>query len=105
VFGNIPKIRRHAETLADVGLDTCRWPAGADAVPAAKAAARKVAAELGRPNTGRTLYISTSQHGLHFATSTSCSSAAIASSFGNTVIVVEHNSTSSDGRLASSTSA
>src|SRR5205823_416921 len=57
VFGNIPKIRRVLQTLADVGLDYLSLGQSAPTLSGGEAQRVKLAAELARPSTGRTIYI------------------------------------------------
>src|SRR5439155_138369 len=57
LFSNIPKIRRVLQTLADVGLDYVSLGQAAPTLSGGEAQRVKLAAELGRPNTGRTLSI------------------------------------------------
>jgi len=93
VFGNIPKIRRVLQTLADVGLDYLSLGQPAPTLSGGEAQRVKLAAELGRPNTGRTLYLlDEPTTGLHFddiAKLLDVLNRLV--DLGNTVIVVEHN--------------
>src|SRR5262249_32276441 len=57
VFGNIPKVRRVLQTLHDVGLGYLSLGQPAPTLSGGESQRVKLAAELGRPNTGRTLYI------------------------------------------------
>jgi excinuclease ABC subunit A len=93
LFANIPKIRKVLQTLADVGLDYISLGQPAPTLSGGEAQRVKLAAELSRPNTGRTLYIlDEPTTGLHFddiAKLLEVLNRLV--DLGNTVIVVEHN--------------
>jgi excinuclease ABC subunit A len=93
LFSNIPKIRRILQTLADVGLDYLSLGQPAPTLSGGEAQRVKLAAELGRPNTGKTLYLlDEPTTGLHFddiAKLLEVLNRLV--DLGNTVIVVEHN--------------
>jgi excinuclease ABC subunit A len=93
VFGNIPKIRRVLQTLADVGLDYLSLGQAAPTLSGGEAQRVKLAAELARPSTGRTLYIlDEPTTGLHFDDVHKLLDVLNRLvDLGNTVIVVEHN--------------
>jgi excinuclease ABC subunit A len=93
LFANIPKIRRVLQTLADVGLDYLSLGQAAPTLSGGEAQRVKLAAELGRPNTGRTLYIlDEPTTGLHFDDIQKLLNVLNRLvDLGNTVIVVEHN--------------
>jgi excinuclease ABC subunit A len=57
LFENIPKIRRILQTLCDVGLDYLTLGQSAPTLSGGEAQRVKLAAELSRPDTGRTLYL------------------------------------------------
>ena len=93
LFGNIPKIRRVLQTLADVGLDYLSLGQAAPTLSGGEAQRVKLAAELARPSTGRTLYIlDEPTTGLHFDDIRKLLEVLNRLvDLGNTVIVVEHN--------------
>jgi excinuclease ABC subunit A len=93
LFGNIPKVRRVLQTLADVGLDYVALGQPAPTLSGGEAQRVKLAAELGRPNTGRTLYIlDEPTTGLHFDDIRKLLDVLNRLvDLGNTVIVIEHN--------------
>src|SRR6185437_7113139 len=57
LFAGIPKIRRIMQTLSDVGLGYVSLGQSAATLSGGEAQRVKLAAELARPDTGRTLYI------------------------------------------------
>jgi excinuclease ABC subunit A len=93
LFANLPKVRRVLQTLADVGLEYMALGQAAPTLSGGEAQRVKLAAELGRPNTGRTLYLlDEPTTGLHFDDIRKL--LAVLNrlvDLGNTVIVVEHN--------------
>jgi excinuclease ABC subunit A len=93
LFSNIPKIRRVLQTLADVGLDYLSLGQPAPTLSGGEAQRVKLAAELARPNTGRTLYLlDEPTTGLHFDDVHKLLEVLNRLvDLGNTVIVVEHN--------------
>ncbi|MBL8793302.1 MAG: excinuclease ABC subunit UvrA, partial [Planctomycetia bacterium] len=93
IFGNIPKIRRLLQTLADVGLGYLSLGQPAPTLSGGEAQRVKLAAELGRPSTGRTLYLlDEPTTGLHFDDIHKLLEVLHRLvDLGNTVIVVEHN--------------
>jgi excinuclease ABC subunit A len=92
-FGNIPKIRQVLQTLADVGLDYLTLGQPAPTLSGGEAQRVKLAAELARPSTGRTLYLlDEPTTGLHFDDVHKLLEVLNRLvDLGNTVIVVEHN--------------
>src|SRR2546423_15251709 len=93
LFANLPKIRRVLQTLADVGLDYLSLGQAAPTLSGGEAQRVKLAAELARPSTGRTLYIlDEPTTGLHFDDIHKLLEVLNRLvDLGNTVIVVEHN--------------
>jgi excinuclease ABC subunit A len=93
LFANIPKIRRVLQTLADVGLDYLSLGQPAPTLSGGEAQRVKLAAELARPNTGRTLYLlDEPTTGLHFDDIHKLLEVLNRLvDLGNSVIVVEHN--------------
>jgi excinuclease ABC subunit A len=93
LFDNIPKIRQVLQTLADVGLDYIQLGQPAPTLSGGEAQRVKLAAELARPNTGRTLYLlDEPTTGLHFDDIRKLLDVLNRLvDLGNTVIVVEHN--------------
>jgi excinuclease ABC subunit A len=93
LFANIPKIRKVLQTLADVGLDYLALGQPAPTLSGGESQRVKLAAELSRPNTGRTLYLlDEPTTGLHFDDIHKLLEVLNRLvDLGNTVIVVEHN--------------
>ena len=93
LFENIPKIRRILQTLCDVGLDYLPLGQPAPTLSGGEAQRVKLAAELARPDTGRTLYLlDEPTTGLHFddmAKLLDVLNRLV--DLGNTVVVIEHN--------------
>jgi excinuclease ABC subunit A len=93
LFENIPKIRRILQTLCDVGLDYLTLGQAAPTLSGGEAQRVKLAAELCRPDTGRTLYLlDEPTTGLHFhdlAKLLNVLNRLV--DLGNTVVVIEHN--------------
>jgi len=93
LFINLPKIRNILQTLSDVGLDYLRLGQAAPTLSGGEAQRVKLAAELSRPSTGRTLYLlDEPTTGLHFDDIHKLLEVLQRLvDLGNTVIVVEHN--------------
>lgn len=93
LFGNVPNIRRVLKTLCDVGLDYLSLGQPAPTLSGGEAQRVKLASELARPDTGRTLYIlDEPTTGLHFDDLGKLLEVIQRLvDLGNTVIVVEHN--------------
>ncbi len=93
LFANIPKIRGILQTLADVGLGYMALGQSAPTMSGGEAQRVKLAAELARPSTGKTLYIlDEPTTGLHFDDVRKLLDVLHRLvELGNTVIVVEHN--------------
>ena len=92
-FAKIPKIRRRLQTLHDVGLDYMTLGQPATTLSGGEAQRVKLAAELGKIATGRTLYIlDEPTTGLHFADIEKLLEVLQRLvDTGNTVLVIEHN--------------
>src|SRR4029079_1912034 len=92
-FAKIPKLRRRLQTLHDVGLDYIKLGQPATTLSGGEAQRIKLAKELGKIATGRTLYIlDEPTTGLHFADIEKLLDVLqrLVDS-GNTVLVIEHN--------------
>ena len=92
-FAKIPKIRRRLQTLHDVGLDYVRLGQPATTLSGGEAQRVKLAAELSKVATGKTLYIlDEPTTGLHFADIEKLLEVLQRLvDAGNTVLVIEHN--------------
>ena len=93
LFNNIPKIRVILQTLADVGLGYMALGQPAPTMSGGEAQRVKLAAELARPSTGKTLYLlDEPTTGLHFDDVRKLLDVLQRlADLGNTVLVVEHN--------------
>ncbi len=92
-FAHIPKIRRRVQTLNDVGLGYMRLGQPATTLSGGEAQRVKLAAELCKVATGRTMYIlDEPTTGLHFADIQGLLEVlARLVQAGNSVVVIEHN--------------
>ena len=93
LFENIPRIRRVLSTLCDVGLEYLALGQPANTLSGGEAQRVKLAAELSRPDTGRTLYLlDEPTTGLHFEDLQKLLTVLHRLvDLGNTVVVIEHN--------------
>ena len=93
LFGNIPKIRSYLGTLCSIGLDYLTLGQSAPTLSGGEAQRVKLASELVRPHSGKTLYIlDEPTTGLHFddiAKLLKVLNSLVEA--GNTVVVIEHN--------------
>ncbi|TML53772.1 MAG: excinuclease ABC subunit UvrA [Actinobacteria bacterium] len=92
-FAKIPKLRRKLQTLHDVGLDYIKLGQPATTLSGGEAQRIKLAKELSKVATGRTLYmLDEPTTGLHFADIEKLLDVLqrLVDS-GNTVLVIEHN--------------
>jgi len=92
-FAKIPKIRRKLQTLHDVGLDYIKLGQPATTLSGGEAQRVKLAKELSKVATGRTLYIlDEPTTGLHFADIEKLlETLQRLVDAGNTMLVIEHN--------------
>jgi excinuclease ABC subunit A len=92
-FEHIPKIKRRLQALHDVGLDYIRLGQSATTLSGGEAQRVKLASELSKVATGRTLYIlDEPTTGLHFAdVQRLLEMLDRLVEQGNTVVVIEHN--------------
>ena len=92
-FKNIPSVMRQLETLNRVGLDYIRLGQPSTQLSGGEAQRVKLASELSKRQTGRTLYIlDEPTTGLHFADVHKLIHVLEALvEAGNTVVVIEHN--------------
>lgn len=92
-FENVPSIARKIQTLADVGLSYIRLGQPSTTLSGGEAQRIKLATELSRRSTGKTIYIlDEPTTGLHFAdVHKLVEILQRLSEGGNTVVVIEHN--------------
>jgi excinuclease ABC subunit A len=92
-FAKIPKLRRRLQTLHDVGLDYMRLGQPATTLSGGEAQRVKLATELSKVATGRTLYIldepTTGLHTYDIEKLLEVLQRLVDA--GNTVVVIEHN--------------
>ena len=93
LFANVPRIRKILQTLYDVGLGYISLGQAAPTLSGGEAQRVKLAAELARPDTGKTLYIlDEPTTGLHFDDVRKLLDVIHRlADLGNTVVVIEHN--------------
>lgn len=92
-FDSIPKIKRYLKTLNDVGLGYIKLGQAATTLSGGEAQRVKLADELSRKGTGKTLYIlDEPTTGLHFADIDKLLHVLHGlADKGNTVLIIEHN--------------
>ena len=92
-FENVPSIQRKIQTLYDVGLSYVKLGQPSTELSGGEAQRIKLAAELSRRSTGRTIYIlDEPTTGLHFADVQKLIEILHRlAEGGNTVVVIEHN--------------
>ncbi len=92
-FDSIPKIKRYLKTLNDVGLGYIKLGQSATTLSGGEAQRVKLADELSRKGTGKTLYIlDEPTTGLHFADIDKLLHVLHGlADKGNTVLIIEHN--------------
>lgn len=92
-FSSIPSIRRRLETLCRIGLDYIRLGQPATTISGGEAQRLKIAKELARPSTGKTLYVldepTTGLHSHDLAKLLDVLHELV--DRGNSVVVIEHN--------------
>ena len=93
LFAGVPKIRKILQTLHDVGLGYVPLGQSAPTLSGGEAQRVKLAAELARPDTGRTLYIlDEPTTGLHLDDTRKLLDVVHRlADVGNTVVIIEHN--------------
>ena len=92
-FKNLPSIKRQLDTLNEVGLDYIKLGQPSTQLSGGEAQRVKLATELSKRSTGKTLYIlDEPTTGLHFADVDKLLSVLDKlTDAGNTVVVIEHN--------------
>ncbi|MDE1769059.1 MAG: excinuclease ABC subunit UvrA [Thaumarchaeota archaeon] len=92
-FTNIPSIQRKLQTVADVGLGYIKLGQAATTLSGGEAQRVKLASELSKRDTGRTVYIlDEPTTGLHFADVQKLLEVLNRLvKLGNTIIIIEHN--------------
>ncbi len=93
LFDSVPKIKRILQTLHDVGLGYIPLGQAAPTLSGGEAQRVKLAAELARPDTGKTLYIlDEPTTGLHLDDVRKLLAVIHRlADLGNTVVIIEHN--------------
>ena len=92
-FENIPAIKRKLQTLNDVGLDYMKLGQSATTLSGGEAQRIKLASELNKRSTGKTLYLLDEPSvGLHWADLDKLAKILHAlANQGNTILMIEHN--------------
>ncbi len=92
-FANVPSVKRKIQTLNDVGLSYIKLGQPSTTLSGGEAQRIKLATELSRRSTGRTIYIlDEPTTGLHFADIHKLTDILHRlTESGNTVVVIEHN--------------
>ena len=92
-FSNIPKIKRRLQTLYDVGLDYIKLGQSATTLSGGEAQRIKLAAELNKVSTGKTLYLLDEPSvGLHWWDLDKLAKILNRlADAGNTILIIEHN--------------
>jgi excinuclease ABC subunit A len=92
-FGNLPKIRRKVQTLVEVGLGYVKLGQASTTLSGGEAQRVKLATELARVSTGRTIYVldepTTGLHAADVHKLIEVLQRLVEA--GNTVLVIEHN--------------
>ena len=93
LFASVPKIRKVLQTLHDVGLGYVPLGQAAPTLSGGEAQRVKLAAELARPDTGKTLYVlDEPTTGLHLDDVRKLLDVVHRlADLGNTVVIIEHN--------------
>ena len=93
LFQNVPRVKRQLQMLCNVGLDYIELGQPANTLSGGEAQRVKLARELARPSTGKTLYLlDEPTTGLHFADIQKLLDVLNRLvDKGNTVVVIEHN--------------
>ena len=93
LFAGVPKVRKVLQTLHDVGLGYVPLGQPAPTLSGGEAQRVKLAAELSRPDTGRTLYVlDEPTTGLHLDDTRKLLDVVHRlADLGNTVVIIEHN--------------
>jgi len=93
LFAGVPKLRKIMQTLHDVGLGYLHLGQSAPTLSGGEAQRVKLAAELARPDTGRTLYVlDEPTTGLHIDDTRKLLDVVHRlADLGNTVVIIEHN--------------
>ena len=92
-FENVPSLKKRIETINDVGLGYIRLGQSSTELSGGEAQRMKLAAELAKKSTGKTIYIlDEPTTGLHFADVHKLTDILQKlTDGGNTVVVIEHN--------------